>query len=50
MAGGFFLRAAIIGGAVWGISIGNPMIGLLIGTGIGIAIAVLVWLLDRKRD
>jgi hypothetical protein len=50
MAGGFFLTAAIIGGAVWGISIGNPMIGLLIGTGIGIAIAVLVWLLDRMRD
>jgi hypothetical protein len=49
MAGGFFLTAAIIGGAVWGISIGNPMKGLLIGTSIGIAIAVIVWLLDRMR-
>ena len=50
MAGGFFLMAAIIGGAVWGIVIGNPMKGLLIGTGIGIAAAVLVWLVDRLRD
>lgn len=50
MAGGFFLMAAIIGGAVWGIVIGNPMKGLLIGTGIGIAVAVLVWLVDRLRD
>ena len=49
MAGGFFLMAAILGGAVWGISIGNPMKGLLIGTGIGIALAVLMWVLDRSR-
>ena len=48
-AGGFFLMAAMIGGAVWGIAIGNPMKGLLIGTGIGIAAAVLVWLVDRLR-
>lgn len=50
MAGGFFLMAAIIGGAIWGIAIGNPMKGLLIGTAIGIGIAVLVWLVDRWRD
>jgi energy-converting hydrogenase Eha subunit B len=50
MAGGFFLMAAIVGGAVWGIMIGNPMKGLLIGTGVGIAAAVLVWLVDRLRD
>jgi hypothetical protein len=50
MAGGFFLMAAIVGGAVWGIMIGDPMKGLLIGTGIGIAAAVLVWLIDRLRD
>lgn len=49
MAGGFFLTAAILGGAVWGISIGNPMKGLLIGTAIGIGIAVAVWLIDRSR-
>jgi hypothetical protein len=50
MAGGFLLMAAIICGAVWGISIGNPMKGLLVGTVIGIGIAVLIWLVDRWRD
>ena len=50
MAGGFFLMAAIIGGGLWDIMIGNPMKGLLIGTGVGIAAAVLVWLVDRLRD
>ena len=49
MAGGFFLMAAILLGGVWGISIGNPVKGLLIGTGIGIGIAVAVWLIDRAR-
>ena len=49
MAGGFFLMAAIIGGGVWGITIGNPMKGLLIGTTIGIGVATLVWLIDRSR-
>ena len=49
MAGGFFLMAAILCGAVWGISIGNPVKGLLIGTAIGIGIAVAVWLIDRSR-
>jgi|KBSSwiStaDraftv2_1062776.scaffolds.fasta_scaffold2472102_2 hypothetical protein len=49
MAGGFFLMAAILCGAVWGVSIGNPVKGLLIGTAIGIGIAVAIWLIDRSR-
>jgi hypothetical protein len=49
MAGGFFLMAAILCGAVWGISIGNPAKGLMTGTAIGIAIALAVWLIDRSR-
>ena len=50
MAGGFFLMAAILCGSVWGISIGNPTKGLLIGTTIGIGVATLVWLIDRSRS
>lgn len=48
MAGGFLLMAAILIGAVWGVATGNPMKGILIGTGTGIAIALLIWLLDSR--
>ena len=50
MAGGFFWMAAILIGAVWGIAAGNPMKGILIGTGAGAAIAAAIWLLDRSRS
>ena len=49
MAGGFLLTVAILCGAVWGISIGNPVKGLVIGTAIGIGIAIAVWLIDRRK-
>ena len=49
MAGGFPLIAGILIGAIWGVSIGNPMKGILIGTGLGIAIALLIWLVDSRR-
>ena len=48
MAGGFLLMAAILIGAVWGVAAGNPMKGILIGTGTGIAVALLIWLLDSR--
>ena len=49
MSGGFFLVAAILIGFVWGVVRGEPSEGVLIGTGVGIALAVLLWLLDRRR-
>ncbi|HET6941268.1 MAG TPA: hypothetical protein VFH89_03800 [Sphingomicrobium sp.] len=49
MAGGFFWMAGILIGAVWGVAAGNPMKGILIGTGAGAAIAAAIWLLDRLR-
>jgi hypothetical protein len=49
MAGGFFWMASILIGAVWGIAAGNPMKGILIGTGAGAAIAAAVWLIDRGK-
>jgi hypothetical protein len=49
MAGGFLLMAGILVGAIWGIANGNPMKGILIGTGLGIAIALLIWLVDSRR-
>ncbi len=48
-AGGCFLTLCIIGGAIAGLAINNPMKGVLAGTGLGILLAVLLWLLDRRR-
>lgn len=41
--------AAILIGTVGGVMLGNPMQGVLAGTGLGIAAAIAVWLLDRRR-
>jgi hypothetical protein len=49
MAGGFFWMAAILIGTVWGVAAGNPMKGVLAGTAAGAGIAVIIWMLDRRR-
>jgi len=49
-AGGCFLTICILAGFPLGLAIGNPMKGILIGTGTGIALALLTWLIDRRRD
>jgi ribonuclease PH len=48
-AGGFFLTVLITGGFIAGVLAGNPMAGVLIGTAVGIALALLLWLIDRRR-
>ena len=48
-AGGFFLVLAIFGGFIWGVMSGLPFHGALIGTVIGIVLAVIVWLVDRRK-
>jgi predicted outer membrane lipoprotein len=48
-AGGIFLTLFILGGLTAGILIGNPMLGVLIGTAAGIATALLLWLIDRRK-
>ena len=47
-AGGCFLTLSILAGFAAGLAIQNPMKGVLIGTGIGILIAVLLWLTDHR--
>ena len=47
-AGGFLLIVALLAGVVIGIHRGQPMAGTLIGFGVGVAAAVVVWLLDRR--
>ena len=48
-AGGCFLTICILAGYPLGLAIGNPMKGVLIGTGVGILIAIATWLIDRAR-
>ena len=48
-AGGCFLTICILAGFPLGLAIGNPMKGILIGTGVGIVLALLTWLLDLNR-
>jgi hypothetical protein len=48
-AGGCFLTLFILAGFPLGLAIGNPMKGILIGTGAGILFALVTWLIDRSR-
>ena len=48
-AGGCFLTLTILGGFAIGLSLGNPLKGTLIGLAAGAALAVIVWLIDRRR-
>jgi hypothetical protein len=48
-AGGCFLTLCILAGFPLGLAIGNPMKGILIGTGAGIAAAAALWLIDSRR-
>lgn len=43
------LAIAIVGGAVAGVIVGQPSIGVLAGTAAGILIATLFWLGERRR-
>jgi uncharacterized membrane protein (UPF0136 family) len=48
-AGGFLLALSIIAGTLIGGLMGQPSVGLLVGTAAGILIAVAIWLVDRAR-
>lgn len=49
-AGGCFLTLFILLGFLYGLSIRNPLKGVLIGLGIGIVLAVVTWLIDIRRN
>jgi hypothetical protein len=48
-AGGCFLMVCILAGFPLGLAIGNPMKGILTGTALGAALAVILWLIDRRK-
>jgi hypothetical protein len=48
-AGGCFLTLFLLLGFLFGLSIRNPLKGVLIGLGIGIVLATATWLIDLER-
>jgi hypothetical protein len=48
-AGGSLLAFSIIGGTVVGVILGQPSIGFLVGTGIGLLVLTAMWLKSRNR-
>lgn len=49
VSGGFAIGLGALLGGLWGVSNGQAIVGLAGGIGIGVVIAVLVWLVDRRR-
>jgi hypothetical protein len=47
-AGGFILALSILVGAIVGAVLHQSSIGFLAGLGTGVALALLIWLLDRR--
>ena len=48
-AGGCFLTIFLLLGFIYGLSIRNPLKGVLIGLAIGVVLAIATWLIDRRR-
>jgi len=49
IAGGFFLIVPIVIGFGWGLMTDHAMQGALIGFVIGLALALILWLVERRR-
>lgn len=48
-AGGFFLIAPIVAGFLYGLTTGEAMAWTFIGLAVGLGLALIVWLIDRRR-
>jgi hypothetical protein len=48
-AGGFFLIAPIVAGFFYGLTTGDAMAWTFIGLLVGLSLALIVWLVDRRR-
>jgi hypothetical protein len=49
-AGGFFLIVPIVAGFIWGLGTERAMQGAIVGLGVGLVLAILLWLVDRMRQ
>ncbi|MCL6697243.1 hypothetical protein LZ496_00355 [Sphingomonas sp. NSE70-1] len=48
-SGGIFLFLGPVVGALIGINRGEPILGMLLGFGVGAALALVIWLIDRRK-
>jgi len=48
-AGGIFLFLGPVIGAAYGVEVGQPIVWMLAGFGIGVLIALAIWLIDRRK-
>ncbi|AJP74232.1 hypothetical protein [Sphingomonas hengshuiensis] len=49
LAGGFLLAISLVAGSVIGAIAGQPSVGFVGGLGVGLALTIGVWLIDRAR-
>lgn len=49
VSGGFPIGLGALVGGFWGVANGQAILGLAGGIGLGAAIALLIWLIDRRR-
>lgn len=49
LAGGIFIALGLLIGAIIGVAMDQPSAGTVIGMAIGTVIAVVIWIMDRKR-
>lgn len=48
-AGGIFLFLGPVVGTLYGIGRGEPILWMLYGFGAGVALALLIWLIDSRK-
>ena len=48
-AGGIFVAIGSLGGFAGGLALGDPVGWTVIGTAVGIVLALLVWVIDRRK-
>ncbi len=48
-AGGVFIALGLLFGAVIGVVVRQPSIGMVAGLGVGVAIALVLWLRDKRK-
>jgi hypothetical protein len=49
-AGGIFLFLGPVIGAGYGVEAGQPVVWMLVGFSVGVAIALAIWLVDRRKS